>query len=314
MKKLFTILMLLAASIMSAFATETVIWTGSNYCDGTSETANQELGWGGYDWSKVEAGTTLKVNFTEDETKEYWQITLGVAGDGWKALSDDTDWHNLTQGQTEFSVVLTEDMLTRLSEKNGLVFTGKYITVTSISLVTDAPEPTTDEIDLTQDMTSIWSATYDKTTQTVTWTDDSWGGAGWWYGDDSEGGTASKDCSGYTKVVYEFDGAAPAAGGIEIKYTTGDAGWTGFEKDATSVEYTFDATRSAHVAQIVIKLGAAESLKLSKVYFVKIATGINEVSGPMAQVSGSACYNVAGQKVSENAKGLVIMNGKKVIK
>ena len=41
-------------------------------------------------------------------------------------------------------------------------------------------------------------------------------------------------------------------------------------------------------------------------------TGIKEVS--LKEVLNAQQYNLAGQKVNNNAKGLVIMNGKKYVK
>lgn len=48
--------------------------------------------------------------------------------------------------------------------------------------------------------------------------------------------------------------------------------------------------------------------------FSGTATGISGVSGSTAKKADGRMYNVAGQRVDENAKGIVIINGKKYLK
>lgn len=308
MKKIFAILLTAMLSV-SAFAEEVTIWEGSHNC--ANWVGNQDLGWGKYDWSKVTAGTVIRVYFTQDNTKEYWQLTVGVAGDDWKAICTGTNCVNLTSGQTVFEHTLDQADVTRLVTLNGMAFNGANITVTKITLDGEpAPEPETDDIDLSANMTCIWNAAYDTATTTITWSQD-WGGAGWWYGDDSEGGSASKDCSAYTKVVLEFATAAPANGAIEIAYVgEGNNGEAGFEAGATKAECFFDATRSNHVKDIVMKLASAGSITLSKAYFVKVATGVDTITtgkvtrtvkvfdnGTLTIKTADSRFNIAGQRI-----------------
>lgn len=279
---LFSLLM--AVLCLPIGATETTIWTGAHNCGNWN--GNQDLAWGGYNWSQVPAGATLRVYFTEDEAQTYWQLTLGVAGDGWKAINPNTDCVALEEGQTVFSILLSEADVTRLATLNGLTFNGANITVTSITL--DAEEPTTDEIDLTQPMTTGWDATYDPTTQTLTM-NAAWAGMGWWYGDDSEGGSSSKDCTSYSNFTLEFAEQTTVGGGVEISYVEGEEnGWAGFEAGASSVTINFDAARAAHVKQIVVKLSEVGSVKLSRAYFTRLATAIITTSAARRPVAADA--------------------------
>ena len=130
MKRIFTLL-LAVASIVAAQAEVKTIWEGSNAIANWDNDVTA-LSWGGYDWSTVEAGTTLTVNLTENTESDYWQVCLAL-GDGWAAINDQTT-ANLEAGQTSFSYELTADDIDALTNKGGLIVRGAYITVTSIQL------------------------------------------------------------------------------------------------------------------------------------------------------------------------------------
>lgn len=133
MKKLLSLfLFLLTTLCVSATEIQDVIWTGAHNLANWS--GNSDLA-GKYDWSKIPARTTIKVYFFEDTSKDSWQLTLGVAGDGWKAINANTDCVALSAGQREFSIELNADDLKRLADNNGLIFNGHDITVTHIILV-----------------------------------------------------------------------------------------------------------------------------------------------------------------------------------
>ena len=62
-----------------------------------------------------------------------------------------------------------------------------------------------------------------------------------------------------------------------------------------------------------LKLSTSVGVKSFNVVFNDIATGVDEIAGSKFQVSGTAIYNVAGQRVSQPTRGLYIKNGKKII-
>lgn len=113
---------------------ETTIWEGEEYINWTGM---QDLAWGGYDWSQVSAGQTLNIYLTEDTDYDYWQIR--IANGSWEAL---TDWSALVgssellldAGATSYSYTLTENDVEQLVNEGGLVLTGCYYTVTSITI------------------------------------------------------------------------------------------------------------------------------------------------------------------------------------
>ncbi len=93
--------------------------------------------------------------------------------------------------------------------------------------------------------------------------------------------------------------------------------WTGLEGDSWNYEYTvaqIKATAGTEPGQyhgIGITINIYNQCKVAKVVLVKGATAIQNVKTVNAQ--SNTVYNLAGQKVDANYKGIVIKNGKKTI-
>ena len=71
-------------------------------------------------------------------------------------------------------------------------------------------------------------------------------------------------------------------------------------------EFTFDA------ANTVTFTNTGE--QCCYVLFVEVSDGAAGITAAKAEIENGAIYNLAGQKVSDSYKGVVIMNGKKVLK
>lgn len=123
----------------------TVIWEGAWDCGSWS--GNQDLAWGGYDWSTVSAGTILTMYYTLDETYTWWQMR--VANGSWAALPGTTDPYDLS-GTTSLSVTLTQEMIDELTNNGGLVLTGCYYILSKITLTV-----------ITETATTVWEGSYD---------------------------------------------------------------------------------------------------------------------------------------------------------
>ena len=109
------------------------IWEGSQAIDWSGNTPGAEgsmgaLSWGGYDWSTVEAGTVLVLEF--DRTADEVQIRLGDGS--WNALPGTEDPYKPEGDSLE--VELTADMLSVLVANGGLVITGQGYTLTTVIL------------------------------------------------------------------------------------------------------------------------------------------------------------------------------------
>ena len=108
---------------------ETTIWSG-NFALGSWAQGLQDLSWGGYDWSQVSAGTTLKLYYEVDASVGYINIRFGNGS--WAALPSTQSWGsdgNASPDSSETSIktVLTADDLDQLNNAGGLVICGAGI-------------------------------------------------------------------------------------------------------------------------------------------------------------------------------------------
>ena len=109
---------------------EKTIWTGSFDC--ANWAGNQDLAWGGYDWSTVKAGQVLTFYFTANDTSASWVCISVRQGDKWDNLPNAQI--DLTGSSTVATYTLTETALNQLVNNGGLVVTGKDVTITKITL------------------------------------------------------------------------------------------------------------------------------------------------------------------------------------
>ena len=131
MKKTLLILFVSLSGLRAAAAESVVIWSGSH--DMGSWNANQDLAWGHYNWSQVAPGSTLTFYFTKNAGTSSWNITLGVAGNGWAALNTNSS-SSLTESSSQWSLKLTQADLTTLAEKSGMIINGLNITLTRVTV------------------------------------------------------------------------------------------------------------------------------------------------------------------------------------
>ena len=108
---------------------ETNIWSG-NFALGSWAAGMGDLSWGGYDWSQVAAGTTLKLYYEVDPSVGYINIRFGNGS--WSALPSTLGWGsdgNASPDPSETSIktVLTEADLNELVNNGGLVICGAGI-------------------------------------------------------------------------------------------------------------------------------------------------------------------------------------------
>jgi hypothetical protein len=120
------------------FEAEFVIWEGEHTIgvwDG-----NQDLAWGGYDWSQAKPGDILQiVGEPANPAAEWWCLSLRV-GDSWGALTGvPGQYDNCTVVQ----VTLTKEIIDHLVSANGLVLTGQDYKFTKISIIREISQETT---------------------------------------------------------------------------------------------------------------------------------------------------------------------------
>ena len=120
----------------------TAIWEGPWTCAGWG--GNQDLAWGGYDWSTVNPGTILRVTCTPTVAAgEWWCVSLRHA-DGWGNLPAPVPGQYDSPEGGIVELELTADILADLVACNGLVVTGDGFIMEKIELVEAgaAPMPT----------------------------------------------------------------------------------------------------------------------------------------------------------------------------
>ncbi len=109
----------------------TTIWTGS--WENANWGGNQDLAWGGYDWSTVKAGTTAKFYYTK--ITDAWGCISLRHGNGWGALpSPISGQYDFVDGATYVEAALPQNVLDDLVANGGLVITGANFTLTKVTL------------------------------------------------------------------------------------------------------------------------------------------------------------------------------------
>ena len=110
----------------------TTIWEGAWECAGWG--GNQDLAWGGYDWSTVTAGTTMKI-YLRKTTQGAWGCISLRHGNNWGGLPDPIPGqYDLEDGDVVLDVELTQTILDDLVNNGGLVITGDNYILSKVVL------------------------------------------------------------------------------------------------------------------------------------------------------------------------------------
>ena len=108
---------------------ETTIWSGS-FALGSWAAGMQELAWGGYNWSQVAVGTTIKLYYEVDPSVGYINIRFGNGS--WAALPSTQGWGpdgnaSPDPSETTIKTTITEADKNELVNNGGLVICGAGI-------------------------------------------------------------------------------------------------------------------------------------------------------------------------------------------
>ena len=110
---------------------ETVIWEGSWTNSGWG--GNQDLAWGGFDWSTVKGGTILRAYCTPADPGAWWCVSFRH-GDGWANLPGDVGAQIDTPEGGVAEITLSKEIIDDLDANGGLVITGDGYTLTKVTL------------------------------------------------------------------------------------------------------------------------------------------------------------------------------------
>ena len=111
---------------------ETTIWAGEFVCSGWN--GNQDMAWGGFDWSTVPAGSKINFYYTKNNAGSWGCISLRH-GDSWANLPDPIPGqYDLDEDEGILSVTFTQEVLDDLIANGGLVVTGDNFTLTKVTM------------------------------------------------------------------------------------------------------------------------------------------------------------------------------------
>lgn len=102
---------------------ETAIWTGEWTCSGWG--GNQDLAWGGYDWTAVKANATVRFYYTKIDASQWGCISLRH-GTNWGSLPDPIPGqYDFPDGESGvIEVQFPQNVLDDIIAEGGLVITG----------------------------------------------------------------------------------------------------------------------------------------------------------------------------------------------
>ena len=110
---------------------ETVLWAGEFVCAGWA--GNQDLAWGGFDWSTIAAGSTICFTYKKNTAGAWGCISLRH-GDSWGNLPDPIPGqYDLSDDEGVLEVKFPQNVLDDIIANGGLVITGDNYTLTRVT-------------------------------------------------------------------------------------------------------------------------------------------------------------------------------------
>lgn len=110
---------------------EETIWSGA--WENASWGGNQDLAWGGYDWSTVKAGQTLRLYCTPMVADGEWWCMDIRHGDGWGAICGASHQLDTPEGGVA-TYVLTQEEIDDIVAGGGLVITGQGYILNKVTI------------------------------------------------------------------------------------------------------------------------------------------------------------------------------------
>ena len=307
MKKIFTCLVLSFMALATAIAAETVLWEGSWYVSWELPDGDEHKEWkqlGQTDFASYAEGTTVCFYLEQVEGATYAQYKL-----------DDWSWNLLPgQAQTDFSVSTVAKLPMTAEVKaaiaaNGFAIHGHGYNVVKATLTDEAGEDPQPQGDI------LWEGDWFVS---------------WHYAD----GNPNKEWKEISQATFAslVEGSTLyillEANPITVDPTNTDDqeyskyqldnGWWGQLPGQVPTDFVNDTVATlpitAEVKADVAEKGFAihgHGFNVKKVSLspIEIPTAVDNV----AIKSDGIRYNLMGQKVDENYKGVVIINGRKIM-
>jgi hypothetical protein len=117
--------------MMYSDAPEVAIWAGEFVCAGWA--GNQDLAWGGFDWTTIAPGTKLRFYYKKNTAGAWGCISLRH-GDSWGNLpAPIPGQYDLSDDEGMLEVTFTQEVLADIIANGGLVITGDNYTLTRVT-------------------------------------------------------------------------------------------------------------------------------------------------------------------------------------
>ena len=118
--------------MMYSDAPEVAIWAGEFVCSGWA--GNQDLAWGGFDWTTVSAGSKIRFYYKKNTAGAWGCISLRH-GDSWGNLPDPIPGqYDLSDDEGILEVTFTAEVLADIIANGGLVITGDNYTLSKVTI------------------------------------------------------------------------------------------------------------------------------------------------------------------------------------
>lgn len=291
MKKIFTVIMA-ALTWAGVQAEEKTVWEGSEPISWNTEVApgtQFETPQGIF--SGLAAGNTIRIYSTTTYDEPQYVVTY-KAGDGW-------EWTDLATTVSNGVIAYTvesADIATWIADR-GLVLRGQAWTATKITVEAEAAQPAEGE-------QTLWTGS-----QAISWNTEVAPGTQY---------ELTGIFSGLQKddVLHFYTTATIDDPQYVVTYKAGNS-WEWTDLATTFVNNIISYTvESAQTATEIAERGIimrGQGYTLTKVTLVKGGTtGINSVQAISQQ--GGEAYSLSGRKVDTGYKGIVIQNGRKLLR
>ena len=308
MKKIFTFLVLSIMAMTSAIAAETVLWEGSWYVSWDEPEGSEHREWkhlGQADFAAYEEGTTVCFYMEQAEGATYAKYQI----DNWSWVLLPGQTATDFSGNTVAKLPITQEVKDAIAA-GGFAIHGHGFNVVKVTLTDEAiEEPQEPQGD-------------------VLWEGDHF--VSWHYAESDTEHAANREWKFLsqatfatlevgTTLYFQLDANPISIEGSDA-YTAYkfDDGWWGTLPGQGQIDFTNDTVATlvvtAEIKGIVAERGFAihgHGFNVKKVSLstIKVPTAVENV----AIKNDGIRYNLMGQKVDDHYKGIVIINGKKIM-
>lgn len=283
MKKIFTLALL---SIMAIAANATDLFTGSKHVSWDDGGIDLEAA----KFADAKAGDKIVVTFTGASDGMEFKVM-----DNWDRVPGSLQWCPI-DGKTSVELFLTPAAVTRI-KAGGLQIIGANFTATKVELVEGKDNVTEN---------TVWTGLYWMDSwSTLELAKTSFDGINWANYKAIRFYSEAKRTNYVINVMTSWDASAKIADQNTMNMTNDYA-----ELSLAGIDMpAFLAKGNALMVQCNKEGG--DAFNFTSIELVSVASGIQSVS--IATANSQKAYNLAGQQVSTNAKGMIISNGRKFI-